>query len=85
MIPASNIYLAPDYKHLADGAVCTAAAAEQTHTHARSLSQKVAHIVEILHTLANVTLSGPDRRTEGGRTREKETETETEGELGAEG
>lgn len=72
MIPRSNIYLAPDYKHLADGAACTAAAA---HT------GRVTHIVEISHTLANVTLSGPDRRTEG---RESD-QTETERELGAEG
>ena len=77
MILQSNIYLALDYKHLADGAVCTVAAAKHTHTHSR----RVTHIVEISHTLANVTLSGPDQRMEGGRNGERksdQTETETE-------
>lgn len=54
MIPQSNIYLAPDYKHLAK----------------RAVSLGESHTVEISHRLANVTLPGPDQRTE--RNTEKE-------------
>ena len=67
-----------------------------THTHTHTHSQRVTHIVEISHTLANVTLSGPDWRTdgrrEGGTERKRARESEgpdrdrdRERELGAEG
>lgn len=62
MIPRANIYLAPDYKHLADRAVCAAAAEMRTHSG------------NITHTCQHEPVRS--RPEDGGREKKRERERE---------
>jgi len=66
MIPWSNIYLPPDYKHLADGAVCTTAAEK----HTQALFESCTHSGNITHIWQH----DPVRFRPGDGRREKQKE-----------